>query len=304
METYFIRHTSSVSIDNETRERMWKECRVFVHFPWDNANGQNRRFDSQSTNFEDYSHGARRALRIMKELAENGGYVCAHFAGYTKWMMGFVPTGSKIELCKGKWKPEDLKDEASKDHNGVAIIKTLRLHKARFILPDDCVILQPAQPRQGTIARWPSIGNAIEAIVEGKQLQNSLDTLSPNHQEIMCAEFLRLHEAIEIGLPRLVCILRDVGRTMKDLDIIGIAHDERQILAQVTYGFFDSKDVQEKYQLLQKFIGHDAHLILFCKCEKSLSEKGLTVFPIEEIYNRFLKTKVGEIWFKHIFPKI
>jgi hypothetical protein len=174
----------------------------------------------------------------------------------------------------------------------------------RRVLPEDCVILQPAQPRQGTIMHWPSIGNAVEAIVERKKLRKSFLALSPNHQEVMCAEFLRLHEAVQIGLPRLTCILRDVGRTMKDLDIVGVAQDGKRIFAQVTYSSFGSKDVQQKYDLLRKFIGDNAHLILFCKCKKLVHEKDIIIFPIEEVYAHFLKTKVGRIWFKYVFPKI
>jgi hypothetical protein len=300
LETYFIRHTNDISVDEKTREKLWKQNRIFIHYPWDKSG--NSRTDSKSTKPDDYKDNAKNVISKFVQLASKGGYVCAHFANQEKWLMGIVPPKSKIQLYRGKWKPEELK--RLKGHDGVVILKTLLLHKARRILPDDCVVLQPAQPRQGTITRWPSIRNAVCAIVEKQKPSVLLDALSPNHQEIMCSEFLRLDESVRVGLPQLTCILRDVGRTMKDLDIVGIAQNGKRILAQVTYSSFGSNTVQEKHKFLQKFAAHRAYLILFCKCEKVISEKNIIIFPIEEVYARFRKTKVGKNWFKNIFQKI
>jgi hypothetical protein len=48
----------------------------------------------------------------------------------------------------------------------------------------------------------------------------------------MCSEYLRhAHGA----LPILVHLLLPVGRTMKDVDIYGIASDGRKVHAKVTY---------------------------------------------------------------------
>jgi hypothetical protein len=302
LETYFIRHTRDISVDERPRGKMWKQNRIYIHYPWDKS--RNWRKDSRSKKPDDYTGSAKKALSKLKQLASEGGYVCAHFTEQKQWLVGIVPPKSQIQLCRGKWKPEEFKRHRLKGHDGIVILKTLLLHKPRRILPDDCVVLQPAQPRQGTITRWPSIGNAVSAIVKNQKLSASLDTLSPNHQEIMCAEFLRLNESVKIGLPRLICTLRDVGRTMKDLDIVGVAQDGKQIFAQVTYSSFGSNNVQEKHKLLQKFAEHRAYLILFCKCQKIIFEKNIIIFPIEEVYARFRKTKVGKNWFKHIFRKI
>lgn len=276
---------------------MWRERRVFIHFEWDKSG--NRRADSRSKNPDNYEGSAKRAVSALCRLASEGGYVCGHFDEYEKWMMGKVLPKSRIELREGKWPESDR----PKHHNGICVLKTLRLRKVRFVSPEDYAVLQPAQPRQGTIMRWPSIGDTVEAIVEGKRLRSSLCALSPNHQEVMCAEFLRTKEATRIGLPQLACLLRDVGRTMKDLDIIGVAQDGRQLFAQVTYGSFDSKAVKEKQNLLLKFGGRNTHRILFCKCSKFFSKDGIIIFPIEEVYTRFRNTKVGKDWFKYIFPK-
>ena len=298
LETYFVRHPQKkISLDVKTRKRMWRERRVFIHFEWDKSG--NRRADSRSKNPDDYEDSAKRAVSALYRLASEGGYVCGHYDEHETWMMGKVLPKSRIELREGKWPESDR----PKYHDGICVLKTLRLRKVRFVSPENYQVLQPAQPRQGTIMRWPSIGDTVEAIVEGKKLRSSLGALSPNHQEVMCAEFLRLKEASRNGLPQLACVLRDVGRTMKDLDIVGIAQNGKRLFAQVTYGSFDSKGVQEKRNALNKFSGHNAYRILFCKCERSFSENGIIVFSIEEVYRRFRNTKIGKNWFKYIFPK-
>jgi hypothetical protein len=68
MDTYFIRHTWAIAVGDKTRVRMWKDRRIFIHFPWDNNNWKHKRFDSKSTKPDDYSHSAKRALRAMNQL--------------------------------------------------------------------------------------------------------------------------------------------------------------------------------------------------------------------------------------------
>jgi hypothetical protein len=292
-----------MGVDQELRDRMWKERRVFIHYPWvKKKTGKHYRVDSRSKNWEDYERGAKWALRRMLQLGKTGGYVCAHYPEREKWLVGLVPENSKVQLCQGMWK----KGDRPKGHNGIAIVKTLRLKKSRLIFPDDCAVLQTVQPRQGTIMHWWSVGNAIEAIVLRKKIRRSFDALGASNQETMCAEFLRLPITRRFGLPQLACLLRDVGRTMKDLDIVGVTPSGRRIFGQVTYDSDDSKNAREKRNILQKFKGHkDAHLILFCNCEKAVSEHGITVFPIREVvYRCFAKTKIGKLWLNHVFHRI
>lgn len=247
-ETYFIRHTWNCSIDVDTRQRMWKAHRVFIHFPWDierkKLKYDNRRTNSTSTDPNDYDGSAKRAIKALKNLADKGGYVAAQFSEHEEWMVGFVPP-QKVKLVRGRRRP-DCNDSAPKHFNGVEIIKTLRLHKTRFISPDKYAALQAAQPRQGTIMHWPSVGDLVESIVRRQKRHVTFDRLGANDQEILCGEFMRLPEAKTVGLPRLVSLQRDVGRTMKDLDILGIASDGKRIMAQVTHYTFGA--LAEKFE--------------------------------------------------------
>jgi hypothetical protein len=272
---------------------MWKERRIFIHFPWDKSG--NERADTRSKNPEDYEGGHKRAISALQRLAFEGGYVCAHYVEQDKWLMGFVPPKSKVQLFAGSWKPESR----PKGHNGIAIIKTIRLHKARLVSPHDFAALQSAQPRQGTIMRWPSVGDLVESIVSKQKRKVTFDRLGADDQESVCAEFLRLGKIKQNILPKLACLLRDVGRTMKDLDILGIASDGKRIMAQVTHYSLEAS--REKLEKLKKYqSSRGSHLLLFCDSKKRTKIDGVTVFPIREVYKRFCRTRVGKLWKKNI----
>ena len=299
-ETYFIRHTWECSVDEKTRERMWNSHRVFIHFPWDSQRKQrgynNRRTDSTSANPNDYDGSDKRAIKALRALADNGGYVAAHFSEHEEWMLGFAPP-QKIKLVRGV-RRSDYPHPAPKSHNGVEIIKTVRLRKTRLISPHDYAALQAAQPRQGTIMRWPSVGDLVESIVRRQKRQVTFDRLGANDQEILCGEFLRLPEARRLGLPRLVSLQCDIGRTMKDLDILGIASDGKRIMAQVTHYSFEAS--ADKFEKLKKYQNGRTYLVLFCDSEKCSKIAGVLIFPIREVFERFGKTAVGKLWKKHV----
>jgi hypothetical protein len=299
METYFIRHNNS--LDEKTRERLLKESRIFIHYPWDKTTRKHRRFDSKKTKPEDYEdRGPKTAIGKLNELAENGGYVCAHMVGRDKWMVGFVAPKSKIELFKGKWKTEALEWEGLKNHNGIAIAKTLRLSKPRFVKPADYALLQTVQPRQGTIMRWHKAKDLVKALVLRRRLKPSFDLLADEHQELLCAEFLRSSLAPKFNLPQLECLLCGVGRTMKDLDIYGLATDRKKIFSQVTHDTL--RQVAWKIAALKKYkTDNKSHLILFCDCEMQDKQNKVIIFPIREVYRSFTATPVGKHWLNSVF---
>ena len=290
METYFIRHNNS--LDEQTRNRLRKEHRIFIHYPWDETTRKHQRFDSRSTNPDDYAddpRGAQKALHALNRLAETGGYVCAQMAEQNKWLVGFVPPNSKPELFKGRWKADELERQGLKRHNGIAFAKTLRLSKSRLVEPADYVLLQTVQPRQGTIMRWHKAKDLVEALVLRRKLKPAFDLLADEHQELLCEEFLRSRLALRFGLPQLDCLLCDVGRTMKDLDIYGLATDGTKIFGQVTHDMFEQ--AAWKLDALKKYkAGNKNSPILFCDCKAFGRQDGVIVFPIRKVYSVFTRT--------------
>jgi hypothetical protein len=287
MNTYFIRHTAGMDIDDETRRYLWNERKIAIHFPW-TKNGDKAK-DSPSLNPDDYQRSDKRAIRALLNLAESGGYVCAQHFPRPECMLGFVTPNTKIELYRGKWG----------DRNNMpgrpAVLKTLQLTKVKLVKPLDYAVLLVGRPRQGTIMRWPLAGKVVENIVESRTTKLGLGDLSPRQQEILCSEFLRLDHAVTGGLPRLAHLLLPPGLTMRDIDVAGIAEDGKTLLAQVTFSPLST--AQWKIQRLVPYRDPKrAHLILFCSCDAQTIQDGVAVFPIEHAFSTFTSTKLGKLW--------
>jgi hypothetical protein len=289
MNTYFVRHNTGIDIDDATRSRLWKERRIAIHFPYRRWEGKLPPQDESSITPEDYTGSARSGMRKLVELANAGGYVCAQHHPHEEWMLGFVQPGSRIELLKGKWA------DTGSSPGRTAVLKTLRLSKVKLVDPLQYAVLQVGRPRQGTIRRWPRAGKTIENLVEGRTNEPQLSDLTPAQQELLCSEFLRLAEAASLGVPRLAHLVLPPGRTMKDIDILGVARDGKRLVAQVT--FEPMPNASWKIERLQPYRdSQQAHLILFCDCPEPTLQEGVTLFPLRKAYEVFSSSTLGKAW--------
>jgi hypothetical protein len=227
-------------------------------------------------------------MTAMRNLAGSGGYVCAQYRGIEDALVGEVQSGATIELVNGKW------GNCNGLAGRVAILKTLQLSRVKVINPSDCAAILVGRPRQGTLMRWPRAGEVIANIVRGSSKEIGLGDLSPDQQEILCSEFLRLPEAREFGLPTLSHLLLPVGRTMKDIDIYGLASVGKRIFAQVT--FSSVEQAPWKMERLRKYKTPETYLVLFCKADRTAIENGVTIAPIEAIVSRFQSSAAGRQW--------
>lgn len=284
MTTYFIRHTSKISIDDDTRDYLWRKRKIAIHFPWTKRGHKPK--DSTSLNPDDYKGSDRRAIRAMVRLANSGGYVCAQHHPHSECMLGFVKPWSKIQLFRGKWN--------AKKPGRTAVLKTLQLTKVTLVEPQKNALLLVGRPRMGTINRWPSAGKNVENIVEGRRIKRTLQNLFHNQPEILCSEFLRSKRT---GLPRLAHLVLPPGRNMKDIDIFGMADDGKMLLAQVT--LYSLAEAQKKLKRLREYCKpKPTHLIMFCACDKSITQDGVLVFPIGPVFKWLTSTKLGKEWLR------
>jgi len=289
MDTYFVRHTATLDIDQATRDHLWKRRLIAIHFP--NPTGLKwPKRDSESTDPRDYKKSGRGAMRALRTLADNGGYVYAEYYGQSKALIGMVKRGTTVSLMRGTWG----------DRNGnagrTAILKTLQLRNVRVLPAWKTVSLSSARPRQGTIMRWRQIKQRVENLVRRRQVPPVLDHLSHDQQELMCAEFLRSPAARRLGLPRLSRLLQPVGRTLRDIDIAGLTPTGSRIYAQVT--FRDQKDAEQKERRLRKYKHRGLSLVFFCNCERASHENGFHRVPLEVVYREFCKGRLGREWVK------
>ena len=277
MDTYFIRHTRVLDLSNETKKKLWDEHRIAIHF---------EAVDSVDPNAYQTPAG-KKAVRLFAELAKNGGYVCAEYAGRSESLIGKVASGSKVDFINdGTWR------SGAECH-----LKTLVVQDAKWLNREDYARLAVGRPRLGTIARWPSARDGVATLVDGREQSLDWRTAPPALQEIACSEVLRLPEIEEMGLPRLRCLLLPVGRTLRDVDIVGIAADGKRIFAQVT--FLSRTVAAWKFEQLRAYgASGGSHRILFCQCENVAQEEGILVFPVQKVFELLGKFDWGQTLLK------
>jgi hypothetical protein len=226
-------------------------------------------------------------------LATDGGYVCAQYFGHTELLIGTVPPNTKPVLLRGEW--------GSIHNHRVAVLKTLQLTNAKPLHPRDHCVIAANRPRQITISPWHAVGDAVAAIIEQRVQPLSWDLLSTDRQEVGCSEFLRLPETSRFGLPRLQSLLLPVGRTLEDVDIVGIATDGKRVFAQVTWWPRQKAIDNGKLDRLRQFVDpNKSHVVLFCKCDSPSIQDGIHIFPVEEVFRTLNSLEWGQHFLRGI----
>jgi len=287
MDTYFARHTSELDIDQNTRNILWENDLIAIHFP--QQKGVLQGSDNRSLDPNDYDFSGRKAINALNRLADQGGYVCAQYHGFDDIKVGRVKEHSSIILLEGKW------GNANKLEGRMAVLKTLKLSNVRHIKPYEYAYINVGRPRQGTLMRWHSVGERIKNIVEKRACAVEFENLFPSQQEIMCCEFLRTSVAVTMSLPVLESLTLPIGRTMKDIDFMGVSSDGKPIIAQVTH--LPIERSQWKIDQLQKYADPSgSHLLLFCDCDGISAVGVITTIPIKQVYAKFIDTDKGKRW--------
>lgn len=291
LKTFFVRHTHKLDIDDDFRERLWREGYVAVHYPHDNS-PESRHSDSRSVNPADYSGRGKSAIKYINLLANNGGYVCADYHRETHALVGWVEPNAKVELLEGCW------GSANEQDGRKAILKAVKLSKVREVSPAACAPIFAARPRQGTIMYWHKAGSAIQRIVDEIDSPITVADLNPDHQEVLCSEYLRQCGLPE-NLPTMSALLMPIGRTLKDVDIVGVTKSGETIFAQVTYSKLDQ--INHKMTSLEKHRGEDYILIMFCGEKEHKTVNGVTIIPLTFVFDWMKSCSWSETWLKRNF---
>jgi len=286
MRTYFIRHTEQLEVPNSTIDILWRNRWIAIHYPERRDQGLGEA-DNTSLDPNDYSGAGRAAMKTLARLSKEGGYVWAEYRNHPRCLVGKVLAGTPIELYRDRWRATDRPGRE-------AVLKKLALVDAREIDPADCIALRAARPQQGAICCWSNIGERLRYVVDRQTLPIALDALTPAQQEVMCSEFLRHPCAGQFSLPRLETLLMPVGRTMKDVDIYGMAVGGREMFAQVTY--HPREHAARKRSVLDHYAAKDRYTILFCRTSAVCQDGLVTVFPIEEVFKVFTSSPEGVRW--------
>jgi hypothetical protein len=289
MDTYFIRHSSKLDISQATSQRLWDERLIAIHYPNYRDGSWSDTADNESLDPADYSSHAKKYMSALHRLASGGGYVCAQYFGHSELLVGTVPPNTKLALLRGDWG----------SCQRVAALKTVQLTNAKTLHPRDHSVIAASRPRQGTISRWHAVGDAVAALIEQRVQPPSWGLLSSARQEVGCSEFLRLPDTSRFGLPRLQSLLLPVGRTLKDVDFVGIATDGKRVFAQVTYSALHN--VAWKLDKLRQFVDpNKAHVVLFCSCDAPSVQDGIHIFPVEEVFRTLNSLEWGQHFLRGI----
>lgn len=289
MQTYFARHGSKLDIDEDTYQRLWEDDIIAIHYPW--TKNDSHESDSESIDPQDYEGTAKSAIKALHEMAENGGYVCAVYDPFPGCKVGFVEPGSSVELFRGTW--GDKNDRRGQE----AVLKSVKLSEAKNLGETESIKLLSGRPRQGTFCRWHKASGRVEALVEENEWFTSIDRLGTARQEVLCSEILRLESIERFGVPQVQAFVLPVGRTLKDIDILGIDEEGDHVIAQVTNHELQSGSAKEKLHRLKKYDAADeAHRILFCHSDKVSSVEEVTVFPLDKAFDLWKTSDLGQKW--------
>ena len=255
-----------LSVSKTVISQLHKENTVAIHFPGNGAD------DLRSVNPDDYPNRAdRHAIKLFVELARQGGYIWTQYYTESTAKVGYIRPSTNIVFRTEKW--ENTSDPMRLGRP--AILKTLQMFKVRSFTPDKMLSLRACRPRQGTISRWPSAHGVLQAVVDGTKVDLKWEHLSPSQQEVAFAEFLREHDIAE--MPKLEMLLMPLGRTLKDVDLYGVAKDGKKIFAQVTFSQVGS--AQGKLDRLRQFAGTGNHLLFLGQTEKISRDGDVWVIP-------------------------
>jgi hypothetical protein len=249
MRSYFVRHTAVLRVRDEDLRRLWHDDRIAVHYP-DEASGLGTE-DSRSTDTDVYAGKGKTAMRYLHELQENGGYVWAEsfVAEDGAANVGLVEKGTEICLVDARWDLRGKPYEGRADGDR-AVLKTMKLKKAKPVRRGQQLGLRAGKPREGTIVHWDKCGTRLEDLVEGRPPREEWANLSTEEQEAVCAEFLR-YPPEDPSLSALRYLLVPVGRTLQDVDANGLDEAGGEIFAQVTYASERTKEVRVKADKLR-----------------------------------------------------
>jgi len=115
----------------------------------------------------------------------------------------------------------------------------------------------------------------LAAVVDKKLLDLAWERFSPSQQEIAFSEFLRIHDVPM--LPRLDILLMPLGRTLKDVDLYGVATDGKELFGQVTFSALSQ--AKDKLVRLRQYSGSGNHLLFLCKSDAIARDGDVWVVP-------------------------
>lgn len=258
LNVVFFRHKFSGTRPEEDVRKLWDQRKVGLHWA-----------EKYSTHPSDYDNStAQNEIGRLNDYGESGAIVASYYGNdydihSDEMLIGVVPPGSEPV-------GEDV---------GETMLKTLSMdtETTRVISFKNYPVLSAVRPRGHSLCRWRAAEDQVRAIIAEGQLSAEVGSLSSEQLEVACNEYLRVK--FDGYFPTL-----PVGRTLRDVDIVGGTANER-VLAQVTQES-DRDKLDGKIQKLQNYADENARLVLFAPAKHELeSTSGIDHITVEEVFN-------------------
>jgi hypothetical protein len=209
---FYVRH-ASMAASNEFVERIANDGKVVVHHD-----------DIASTDREDYedagSRYAKNDIRDLKHATEKGALVGVTYSaiGRKHTRVGVIEPGTDVEFVRRQYDGSER------------IYKVAEISDYVDVEFTECPVIFVARSQQGpTISNYPKASRrAIKSIIGGKDVPRDVWSLSSGQFELLARRDMESrHDGLELRLPS--------GRTLKDVDVLGVDAKGDDIIAQVSF---------------------------------------------------------------------
>lgn len=253
----FIRHKISKTPD--VFQQLWDGNYIALHYE-----------NKLSVDPNDYAaKSAKHSIKRLLKFCNEGGFVGAVYCDNKlqgQMLVGKISPNSKLI---GKTFIDRTNSEK------VFHYKVVQLTDCRKINLIQHPVLASLQPRQGALCEWRSAKGIVKALVNNKPLPFAVTSLHYGQLEVLCYEYLRHKQLLNT-------LLAPIGRTMIDVDILGLNSNYKKVVAQVTFGS-DS----EKLTKLEIYKS-DAETYFFSEM-KTKKVNGIECISIYDVFDEMSK---------------
>lgn len=257
LETHFIRHGKDWDISLSARQMLIDQNKIAIHYD-----------PIASVEEADYQTKHRSHIKRWVELGKTGGLIVATFPPKAGFSIGVLPPNSETEFleCEGL-------------AGRRVVLKSMHLQNVKRFSSQEACRLLAVQPQRQTFCRWTNIGKRAQKLYDYGSLKiESLEDFLSFEQEVLCAEFLRSEICLSHGLRRVKHLLFPVGRTLPDVDIVGLCDGDAMTYAQVT--FKKLSELKNKVDALKQYAANGTQLVMFCNTDQRRADDNIIYFPL------------------------
>ena len=155
-------------------------------------------------------------------------------------------------------------------------------------------MLLAAMPRQGTFGEWHLMQEQILSIYHNGSVTFNYTALAPAQIEALCTSYL-------FSSGQLVCQSLPFGRTLKDIDIVGLDPEGKRILAQVTFSK-NRSEIRTKALALAGYSKLSPRLVFFAPEEMKEEISNQNFISLETVWDYWANKSDG-IFLNDFFGK-